>query len=66
MQSLVSASEVPEHRGKGGGAAKGEVSLYFLDKFNASGGPDGDVHPWEVFATTAGINLPEQVGQWGA
>lgn len=58
VQSSVFASEVPEHRGKGGGAAKGKVSLCFLDKFNACGSWDGDMHPWEVSITTAGINLP--------
>lgn len=51
-------SKVPEHRGKGGGAAKGKVSLCFLDKFNASGSSDGDMHSLEVFTTTTGINLP--------
>lgn len=34
VQWLLSASEVPEHRGKGGGAAKGKVSPCFLGKFN--------------------------------
>lgn len=58
VQWLVCASEVPEHRGEGGGAAERKVSLYFLAKFNASGSSDGDMHPWEVFTTAAGINLP--------
>lgn len=57
VQWFLCASEVPEHRGKGEGAAKGKVSPCFLGKFNASGSSDGDMHPWEVFATTAGINL---------
>lgn len=58
VQCPVSASEVPEPRGKGGGAAKGKESLYFWDKCNASGSSDGDMFPWEVLTTTAGINLP--------
>lgn len=59
VQWLISASEAPKHRGKGGGVAKRNVWLYFLDKINASGNSDGDMHPWEMFTVVAGINLPE-------
>lgn len=63
VQRLLSASEVPKHRGKGGLAAKRNVCLYILDKFSASGNSDGDKNPWEMFTIVAGINLPDTLWQ---
>lgn len=55
VQRLISASESPKHRGKGGGVAKRNVWLYFLDRFSVSGDLDGAMHPWEMLPIIDGV-----------